>query len=416
MSVGKIFRLLALRVLAGAVLAAAACDRTALAQVSGSGLEIGAALPLGFEASGADHHAGRDQYVVVSDEGGVALLAPDGSLAANFALAGDLEGVCVADPNTDRAYVLREKPEALFEVDLGTGLVLRTFDLVGALGSPDHRGAEAVGFVPDPLHPEGGTFLVASTFDGRVHRLELPIASSSIANQVTSLGSFQPSGSNDLRGIDVDVDASRLYLLYSDPFPQVRVTTLLGAPIASFGLPQPQVPGGAAEGLARRGCDLVATLDQGGSVAPSVLAFEGAAGPSACRSLEGDAAGISAFFGGAQNLTLDLGPSSAGFAYLLLGSGSLGRLGPTPDGLVLPLAVDGYFLQSLGVFGAPFYSGFAGVLDAQGRATAKIAAPPFTPQLGALVGVRVFHAAVVVDPNLGWFVHASNAVPLTIAF
>lgn|GEM_PF-2259254 len=412
---GTTFRLRAIAC-AFAILAPGVVAGVARAQVSGSGVEVGAALPAGFEPSGIDHHAGRDEFVVVSDDGRVALLAPDGALRASFALAGDLEGVCVADPNLDRAYLLREKPEALLEVDLVTGFVLRTFDLVPTLGSPNQRGVEGVEFLADPLHPEGGTFLVASTYDGRVYELELPIASSAVSNQVVLLHSFQPTASNDLRGLDADTDAGVLYLAYSDPFPQVRVTQLDGTPLASFGLPQPQVPDGAAEGLARRGCDLVVALDRGGAAAASVLRFDGAAGHSACRTFEGDSAGLSALFGGTQNLTLDLGPASAGFAYAVLGSGSLGRLGPTPDGLVLPLSIDAYFLQTLGGVGAPFYAGFVGVLDAQGRATATVSAPPFTPQLSGLVGVRLVHAAVVVDPGSGWFVHASNAVPLTISF
>jgi hypothetical protein len=57
-----------------------------------------------------------------------------------------------------------------------------------------------------------------------------------------------------------------------------------------------------------------------------------------------------------------------------------------------------------------------GVLDANGRATAAIVLPPGSPVAASLVGTRLFHAAAVVDPNLGAFVHASNAAPLLFAF
>lgn len=392
---------------------AAPCAR---AQFVASGIELGAALPAGFEASGADWHAGRDEIVVVSDDGRIARLSPDGALRGVLTLAGDFEGVCVADPNLDRVYVAREKPEALLEVDLSSGFVLRTFDLTGVLSAPDQRSIEAVDFLPDATHPEGGTFFVGSTFDGRVHELSLPVATSASSDQVTWLGAFTPANSNDLRGIDADADAGVLHLLYSGSSAHVRVVQLDGTLLATWPLPSPQVTGSDAEGLARRGCDVFVVEDHGSGNDGDVARFDGAAGASACRSFEADVATLSAFFGGAQHLTLDLGPGAAGWAYAVLGSGSLGRLGPTPDGLVLPLSIDTYFLQTLGGVGAPFYSGFTGVLDGSGTAVATIQSPPFSPVLASLVGTRLFHAAVAIDPSLGWFAHASNAVSLTIAF
>lgn len=390
----------------------------ATAQFSGSGEDLSLALPLGFEASGADYHAGRDELIVVGDDGDVLILAPDGSLRSSFALAGDLEGVCIADPNRDVIYLLREKPEAVLELDLSTGLVGRVFDLGPVLGTTSSRGPEGIEFVPDGAHPEGGTFLVASTFDGRIHRLELSIASSTTANQVTSLGSFQPTASNDLRALSYDAGAGVLYSLYSEPTPLVRATTVQGALLANWPLPQPQIAVGAAEGLCQRGCDLYVCED-GGSGASNLTRFGGVDTYSACRSFEGDVEALSALFGGTQTLILDLGPSAAGLPYVVLGSASLGNPGlgtPGVGALVLPLVADSYFLTSLGGLGAPFFGGFFGVLDAGGAATAQIVVPPLSPAVAGLVGERLFHAALVIDPALGWFVHTSNAVGLRFTF
>jgi hypothetical protein len=400
------------------VLCAVSIASGAQAQFAGNGADLSSVLPVGFEASGVDHHAGRDELIVVGDGGDVLVLAPDGGLRASYALAGDLEGVCVAGPNSDFVYLLREKPEAILEFDLLTGLVGRVFDLGPALGTPSSRGPEGIEFVPDDAHPEGGTFLVASTFDGRIHRLALSIASSTTANQVVALGSFQPTASNDLRGLDYDAAAGVLYSLYSEPTPLVRVSTAAGALIANWPLPQPQIAVGAAEGLCLRGCD-VFVCEDGGSGASGLTRFDGIDTYSACRTFAADVAAVSVLFGGTQTLTLDLGPAAAGLPYVVLGSAALGNPGlgtPGIGGLVLPLVVDSYFLTSLGGLGAPYFGGFAGVLDAAGSATAQIVVPPFSPVVSGLVGERLFHAALVIDPTLGWFVHASNATGLRFTF
>jgi len=377
-----------------------------------TGVDIGGALPAGFEASGAVWHRARWQYLLVSDDGRLVALSPSGVVQGAWTTSGDLEGIALADPNTTLVYLANEDPPAIVEFDLAASAVRRVFDLSPWIATPAGRGLEALAFAPDPADVEGGTFLCGSTGDGRVHRFRLPIASSSGATNVTALGSFDPSAaSTEVRGLCVDPIAGVVYALTSDP-DRIEVLSLAGAPLASHALPA-QVAD-QPEGLALRGCELVVCVD----AAPSrVVRFAGFDDHSACDTFTPSGLALSTTFGGAQNLVLDLGPASAGNGFIVLGSrrhGVPGLVGG-PE-LVLPLQLDDYFLFTLAGGGAPALGGFVGVLDAAGRATATIAVPPGHPIATALVGQRLFHAAVVVDPHLGAVVHASNAVPLLFAF
>lgn len=382
------------------------------ADVPAGGVEIGGALPAGFEASGAVWHRARWQYLLVSDDGRLAALSPSGALQGTWTTSGDLEDVAVADPNSNLVYLANEDPPAIIEFDLAASAILRVFDLEPWIATPNGRGLEALAFVPDPADPEGGTFLCGSTGDGRVYRFRLPIASSAGATSVTALGSFDPSAASDeVRGLCVDPIAGVVYALTSDP-DRIEVLSLGGAPLASHALPA-QVAD-QPEGIALRGCELVICVD---ALPSRVVRFAAFDDHSACDSLTPSGLAVSAHFGGTQSITLDLGPASAGHAFIVLGSRRLGRPGLVGGAqLVLPLELDDYFLFTLAGGGGNVLTGFIGVLDANGRATATVVVPPGLPAAVSLIGTRLFHAVAVVDPNIGAFVHASNAAPLLFAF
>jgi hypothetical protein len=382
------------------------------ADVPANGVQIGAALPAGFEASGVAWHRARWQYLVVSDDGRLVALSPSGALQGSWTTSGDLEGIAIADPNTSLVYLANEDPPAIVEFDLSASAVRRVFDLSPWIAVPNGRGLEALAFAQDPADAEGGTFLCGSTGDGRVHRFRLPIASSTSVTSVAALGSFDPSAASDeVRGLCVDAVAGVVYALTSDP-DRIEVLSLAGAPLASHALPA-QVAD-QPEGLALFGCELVVCVD----AAPSrVVRFAAFDDHSACDTLAPNGLAVSATFGGTQLLALDLGPASAGHAFVVFGSRRLGRPGLVGGaGLVLPLELDDYFFFTLAGGGANVLTNFVGVLDANGRATAAIVVPPGSPVAASLVGTRLFHAAAVVDPNLGAFVHASNAAPLLFGF
>ncbi|HHI81398.1 MAG TPA: hypothetical protein ENK02_15650 [Planctomycetes bacterium] len=110
-----------------------------------------------------------------------------------------------------------------------------------------------------------------------------------------------------------------------------------------------------------------------------------------------------------QSLRLEAGDTNAGKFYLLLGSLSGPKPGFNYAGLHVPLNPDAYFswTASQGP-NALFLRSSFGVLDANGRASAKFILPPGIPT--SLLWLRFWHAYLVFDSK--GFTMASNPVPL----
>ncbi len=102
---------------------------------------------------------------------------------------------------------------------------------------------------------------------------------------------------------------------------------------------------------------------------------------------------VSATAGATVPLTLNLGPTSAGVVYLVLGtsSGTLPGLGF--QGVHLPLNRDRFLVRSFDRAGTQGFPGTIGSLDASGRAAAGFVAAPGA--LVPLVGRRIDWAAVI---------------------
>lgn len=196
-------------------------------------------------------------------------------------VAGDLEGIAVANPASNFVYVGTEQPNQIKEFNFTTGLVSRTFDLdpwmTGAAGS----GLEALTFVTDAAHPEGGTFYAGLQDGGVIYRFSLPIVSSPTSTAVTYLGSFTPvPGRSDLSGLDYVAGTGVLYAIYDGPN-YLRAMTPAGSLLREWDL-----PGSNQEGVALRGNDLFIAEDSGDIVRytpfaavpePGPLAFGAAA-------------------------------------------------------------------------------------------------------------------------------------------
>jgi hypothetical protein len=112
----------------------------------------------------------------------------------------------------------------------------------------------------------------------------------------------------------------------------------------------------------------------------------------------------------AQNLKLDAGPDHAGDHYHVLSTISGVFPGTDILGVLLPLNWDGLTSLVLADPGAPGLQGFAGTLDAQGKAAAKLDLTGLP--LSALLGASVNHAYLAGPGALPTF--ASNAVLLKI--
>lgn len=98
------------------------------------------------------------------------------------------------------------------------------------------------------------------------------------------------------------------------------------------------------------------------------------------RPLNSATQGVSVSTGGVQTLQLSTGGAFGGDQYLVLASGSGTSPGlPIGGGLVLPLNIDPWFLQSLQSPNVLPFGNTGGNLDSLGRAIATITVPPGLP-------------------------------------
>lgn len=180
-------------------------------------------LPYQYETSGLTWHDGLQKLFAVSDEGVVSMMNADGSDLVNWNVSGDLEALTVADHSSDLIYIGVENPDSILEFDVSTGQVTRTFDLTNWMTGADNRGLEALAFVPDITHPEGGLFYAGLQSDGHIYQFALPIVSTSSSNAVTFVQSMAiEGGSTDLAGLAYD-PASDLLLAMFDSMDQLNV-------------------------------------------------------------------------------------------------------------------------------------------------------------------------------------------------
>jgi len=123
---------------------------------------------LGFnEPSGIVYHAARGTLFVVGDEGDICEIETDGTpVKQTHVRDGDFEGVTY-NPATGLLYVAVEGEERILEIHPDDFRVLREFQIERSykgveLLKPGGQGIEAIAFVPDSAHPEGGTFYLAN--------------------------------------------------------------------------------------------------------------------------------------------------------------------------------------------------------------------------------------------------------------
>ena len=180
-------------------------------------------LPEQYETSGLTWHDGLQKLFAVSDEGIVSMMNADGSDIVNWNVPGDLEALTVADHSSTLIYIGVENPDSILEFDVTTGQVTRAFDLTNWMTGADNQGLEALAFVPDATHPEGGLFYAGLQSDGRIYQFALPIVSTSSSTEVTFVQSMAiEGGSPDLAGLAYD-PSSELLLAMFDSSDQLNV-------------------------------------------------------------------------------------------------------------------------------------------------------------------------------------------------
>jgi len=222
------------------------------------GVDIGNGLGSGYETSGIVWHSGLQKYVTVDDGGQVSSMDINGNNVTHRSLAGDLEGITVADPNSNFVYVGKENSNSIVEYNIAGGWPIRSFGLAFWMPLSGNAGLEALTFVSDPNHPEGGLFYAGRQADGKIYAFSLPIASSTTSESVSFEFSFQPApGRNDLSGLHYDAAHNILYAIWdSDNY--IRAMRPDGTYLQEWHL-----PGTRQEGITFQGNNLVIAQDNG---------------------------------------------------------------------------------------------------------------------------------------------------------
>lgn len=187
-------------------------------------------------------------------------MTSSGSAFSSTPVSGDLEGICLADPASDFLYIGLEQPNAITEFDLASSTVTRTFSLSPWMTGAPTQGLEALTFVPDAQHPEGGLFYAGLQENGTIYRFSLPILTSATSTSVSFVDSFRPVVRSDLSGLHYDRDRDVLFAIY-DTGNVIRAMRPDGTLIQEWAL-----PGSAQEGIALAGNVLFIAEDSGAVV------------------------------------------------------------------------------------------------------------------------------------------------------
>jgi DNA-binding beta-propeller fold protein YncE len=205
------------------------------------------------EPSGICYHPTRKTLFVVGDEGDVVEMKTDGK-PVRRKMHGkdrkDYEGITV-NPATGLLYVAQEGAEKILELDPDTLETQREFQIDGKfkgkqlikIGGPN--GIEAIEFVPDADHAEGGTFYVtnqsmrlkAAEDISAVFELAVPLktAKGEGPHKATILRYFSV-GAIDLAALHWDAKRKRL-LVVSDRLDTLYECTTAGKVMKAYVLP-----------------------------------------------------------------------------------------------------------------------------------------------------------------------------------
>ena len=208
------------------------------------------------EPSGIAFHTSRKTIFVVSDEGELHEMRTDGRPVRSHSLKQtDLEGITM-NPLTGLLYAVVEGDDAILEVSPETFEITRRFEINREFERREllrkgGMGLEAIAFVQNDSHPEGGTFWVGNqSFSLKPNRepsivceVDVPLSSTDPTPPEGKIISFFPLSIIDISGIAYD--ASRHCLIV------VSDTTNLLVEVKRDGtvLRQHLLPGNDQEGI-----------------------------------------------------------------------------------------------------------------------------------------------------------------------
>jgi len=190
------------------------------------------------EPSGITFHPVRGTLFIVGDEGDVCEIQTDGTLVKQKRiLDADFEGI-TCNPLSGLLYIVIEGKEKIIEVDPKNFRVLREFSINRAFQGtvvlkPGGHGIEAIAFVPDSNHPEGGIFYIANQcFDlnnkedpSAIFELEVPLRSSSHGGNRAKIVKYLPFSAIDLSALHYDEKSGHLYVMSDATNTLFEITT-----------------------------------------------------------------------------------------------------------------------------------------------------------------------------------------------
>ena len=225
------------------------------------------------EPSGITYHPKRRNLFVIGDEGYLYEMTTVGKIIRSKRLKGkDLEGITV-NPFNGHLYVVVEGNDAILEIDQKTLRIIRKFEISRKFNGREllkkkGHGLEAIVFVPDPSHPEGGTFWVGNqSFDLRpgkepsiICQINIPILSSSKKKAKGKIIGFFSMDTIDISGLAYDTRRNQLVVINDKP------DLLQEVSIDGQVLHQYQLPGKDQEGVALDTMGYIYIAQEGGEI------------------------------------------------------------------------------------------------------------------------------------------------------
>lgn len=178
------------------------------------------------EPSGIAYHSARRSLFIVDDSGSIYEVQLDGTVVRSRGLKElDIEGVTV-NPETGFLYAAVEDDETILELDPETLAIEREFKIERNFEGEQilrkgGMGIEAIAFVPDASHPEGGTFWVGNQSFGLKKRDEpsvvcevnVPLRSSKTRKAVGTIIHAYRMDFIDISGLTYDAQGDVLILI-----------------------------------------------------------------------------------------------------------------------------------------------------------------------------------------------------------
>jgi uncharacterized protein YjiK len=201
------------------------------------------------EPSGIVFHSQRGTLFVVGDNGDICEIQRDGILVKQKRIStADFEGI-TCDPSTGLLYIAVEGEEKIIEIDPEDLGVLREFAIDRAFQEKTvlkagGSGIEAIAFVPDADHPEGGTFYVTNqAFDlndmedpSAIFQIEVPLKTGSAGDSTAKIIRYFTLEVIDLSGLHYDSVHGQLCVI-SDATNTFFQITKAGKILRSYAFP-----------------------------------------------------------------------------------------------------------------------------------------------------------------------------------